>query len=195
MTNGLLEEYRTLREEILLHIRLERQILALSGTVFFVGLAFLDQARSSLAPDLWGVLLIGLLTPLFLLYRAELFAIAKIAAYVQICIEPKVEGLEWTGAHIKAMPIHGVHEFPRPGFEVPPHRAIAAYFVALFGTAWSVPFLLGEPPSWTVLGVMSILSIISFANLVSLFRFRSYRARWEKVWQRSLAARTGNSEL
>lgn len=102
MSEAVLEEYRALREEILLHLRLRRQVVALSGSLFFVVLGFLAQSKDLVAYDLWGILCLLILLPLIMIYRYEVFAIARIASYIERFIEPRVEGLTWTRANVEA---------------------------------------------------------------------------------------------
>ena len=142
MPNGLIEEYKSLREELLLHIKLERQILALSGTVFFIVFGVLNQVGTKLDHDLWGIILMALITPLFLLYRGEVFSIAKIASYIEKFIEPKVKGLEWTGTHIKARPRYGKQIFTWTSFRGNPHQTTSIYFMVLLAISWAVPWYL-----------------------------------------------------
>ena len=178
-----LEEYKSLREEVLLHIKLERQILALTGTVFFLALTFAAKFLPESHADIWSIVIMILLTPLFALYRAELFAIAKIASYIEEFIEPNVKGLRWTGTHIQ-----GVKRFdkasPRAPFKISSHQAAGIYFVVLLVVAWALPWVFdGCTPSWTSLGAMAILSFIYILNLASLLRYGSHRERWQNVWK------------
>ena len=48
----LLEEYKTLREEILLHMKLEKQIFAISGTLYFLALTFMTGLKMDTNYDL-----------------------------------------------------------------------------------------------------------------------------------------------
>lgn len=190
MNSNIIEEYKTLREEVLLHIRMERQILALSGTVFFVVVAFLSKAGVS--PSLWGVLLMALITPIFLLYREEVCAIAKIASYIHYCIEPRVEGLEWAHAHIDAIPKYGKDIFIRPSLELSPSRVIGAYFLVLLAVSWALPFIKDSHMSPGLAVVMSVLSAVYLINFVCLLRYRQYREKWDTIWQKSFSERHGN---
>lgn len=179
-----LEEYKSLREEVLLHIKLERQILALAGTIFFLALTFLAKALPESHADIWSIVIMILLTPLFALYRAELFAIAKIASYIEEFIEPQVEGLKWTGTHIQ-----GLKRFdkagPRVRFKISSHEAASIYFVVLLVVAWSLPWVFDAcTPSWPTISGMAILSFIYILNLASLLRYGSHRERWQNVWKR-----------
>jgi len=195
VSDPLIEEYKALREEILLHIKFERQILAISGTVFFVALAFLTQLSVELDRDLWGVILIGLMTPLFLLYRVEVMTIAKISSYIQKFIESKVEDLEWTGAHIEAIPKFGRGLFHWWLLDIGASRVIGFYFLILLSIAWALPWYLdGERPSWFALGIMLALSVLYIANFISLLFYRSFRARWEAIWEKSLRTRSNKSQ-
>ena len=186
MLNVLLEEYRTLREELLLHIRQERQIVVVSGTVYFAMLAFLAKFGQTLSVDLWGIAPIVFLTPLFLLYRAELFSIAKIASYIGRFIEPEAKGLRWTRANIESSSKFGNKLFGWFPFRVSPHQAIGLYFIVLLFISWVVPpYLKGQWPSWLALSIMAGLSLVYIANFVSLIRYRSHRLKWEKIWEKT----------
>ncbi len=176
----MLEEYNTLREELLLHIKLERQVLALSGTVAFVAFTFCAKFATVVPYDLYGVILLLLLTPIFLVYRAESFTIAKIASYIENCIESKVDGLNWTG--------HNINKPARRSWRVLDLSSTATgaiYFLILLLLSWGLPlYLKGKYLSIPATVAMAALSAVYLVNAVLLLSYRHYRRYWDSIWHR-----------
>ena len=182
--NVLLEEYKTLREELMLHIKLEKQILALSGTLYFLALTFFSKLETSIDYDLCSIILILLLTPLFIIYRVEVFSIAKIASYIEKCIEPKAKGLNWTRLHIRALPTHGKKCFNWRTFEISSSAVIGIYFLVLLALSWVFPiYLKGSFLSLFPTIVMVPFSLIYIYNFLILLNYRKYRKGWESIWE------------
>lgn len=178
---ALLEEYKTLREELLLHIKGTNQILISSGTLAFVALAFL--IKIDVDYDVCGILLLLLLTPLFFKYRNEVFSIARIATYIEKRIEVKVEGLNWTTQYNEACATHpSCFRFHRYLRKVSPHAEVY-YFLILLAMTWSLPVYLKKAfYSGSTIVIMSVLSAVYIYNYILLRKYRQYRSFWEQIW-------------
>lgn len=196
----LLEEYRSLREEMLLHLKLERQILALSGSLFFLILNFLRVSKDlNIDFTLYGVILQLSLLPLYVIFRVEVLTNAKIASYIQVCIEPKISTLSWTGLNIKATP-----EFYKRagwGIDFARHFGSNLYFLILLVLSWFIPlhlkgsfFDLYKTCDLTVFIAMVILSLVYLENF---FRLKSYikkRKIWVNIWEELCSAEKAANE-
>ncbi len=185
MQDALLEEYKTLREEILLHVLLEKQIFALSGTLYFLALTFMTGLKMDTNFDLLGIILLLLLIPLFIIYRNEVFTIGKIASYIEKCIEPNVKYLDWTRLHIRSTP---KYESKFLKWTVwPSYIGVSIYFIILFLLSWLIPiYLKGSFYSLRSLAIMGVLSLVYMHNFIILINYKKYRTAWEKVWEESL---------
>ena len=119
----IIEEYKTLREELMLHMKLQRQALAFSGTAFFAILALLAKTDRSIDPEILGIGLLSIITPMFMLFLSESYRIAEIATYIEARIEPKVTGLEWTRLNAANKPgsahRYGSSSFSSSAFTLP----------------------------------------------------------------------------
>ncbi|MEM7456984.1 MAG: hypothetical protein AAF456_21755, partial [Planctomycetota bacterium] len=141
---NILEEYKTLREELMLHVRLERQIVGLSSTLIFVVLGVFANLDNPALNQLCGLTLLMLLAPITLLYTHETFAIAKIASYIQQHIESRVPNLSWTTKHIEGLNRFATSQDRHPWYRRVPHLSVRIcvllYFSTLTVLAWSLPF-------------------------------------------------------
>lgn len=183
MSDVLLEEYKTLREELLLHVKLERQILALSGTLAFLVLTFMTRIGAVHNYDLWGVTLVVLLTPVFIIYRMEVFAVAKIASYIELCIESRIPDLCWTTRHIRSHPTFGSQLWSCGVVKLDSLTAIGIYFLVLLALSWAIPiWLKGTMPSLPALLVMIPFSTVYIINFITLKQYKSYRDEWSNIW-------------
>jgi len=184
----LLEEYKTLREELLLHIRVINQILISSGTLAFVALTFL--IKIDVAYDVCGIVLLLLLIPLFFKYRDEVFSIARIATYIEKRIEQRVEGLNWTTQYNRACAAQpSCFRFHRYLTRTLPHAEVC-YFMILLVMTWLLPIYLNESfYSWSTTLIMGLLSAIYVYNYLILRKYRKYRQTWEKTWETSTSDR------
>ncbi len=180
----LMEEYKTLREELLLHIRVINQILISSGTLAFVALTFL--IKMDVDYDVCGIVLLLLLIPLFFKYRDEVFYIARIASYIEKRIEQRLDELNWTTQYNRACATHpSCFRFHRYLTGVLPHAEVC-YFMILLAMTWLLPVYLNESfysPS-TIL-IMGVLSAIYIYNYFILRQYRKYRLNWENIWERA----------
>ena len=182
---AVLEEYKTLREEILLHIKLEKQVFALSGTLYFLVLSFMTSSKINVNHDYSGVILLLLITPLFVIYRTEHFTIGKIASYIEKCIESKVDGLDWTRLHSQS------HlRYPSKFLKwilLSSNTAVSIYFIVLLLLSWLIPaYLKGSFYSRLSLTIMVLLSLVYLWNFIVSLNFRRYRAVWEETWEKAL---------
>ncbi len=178
MRNALIEEYKTLRDEIITHIKLKRQMVGLSGTVVVIAITFCEKTAASISYDLLGVLLLILLVPIFLVYRAECFSIAKIASYIEKRIESKVEGLNWAGANINRPSRRGLRIF-----DIRSSTTEAMYFLMLLMVSWGVPCYLKKSSLSTVaIIIMSMFSCVYLFNAFLVFKYYSYRKDCDDMW-------------
>jgi hypothetical protein len=102
---GLLEEYKTLREEIL--TAKGRRLQTMSLTVGAFGVILSLTANVVLGPDLptlearlavaigGGIALYGIVIPSLIMTRTLQQSIQRIGGYIRIFIEPRVPGLNW----------------------------------------------------------------------------------------------------
>jgi len=186
MSNAILEEYRTLREELLLNITLERQILTISSTIYFAILAFLCKFGNNISVGMWSIILLLVITPHFLLYRAVLFKIGNIASYIEKFIESEVKELRWTQAYIEAIPKFGKRVFGKWSFNLSKHQVIGIYYlIFLFISCFVPPYFTGKIFSPSAMCIIGILSLINIVNFIMLMRYRSFRQKWEKIWDLS----------
>lgn len=185
---AVLEEYRTLREELLLHMKWGRQIVAASGPLFFIAVGGFLQFESSEATVVLGLVLLLVLVPLFLIYRAEVFSIARIASYIEKCIEPSVDGLRWTRANAASRiehPKSKVRKFASRVMAPPTLRGgVILYFAIMVALAWWLPVhLLGHWYPGIVTVAMAALTAIFLWNCVLLALYRIRRRAWEEAWK------------
>jgi hypothetical protein len=181
LQNASLEEYKTLREELLLHIKVINQIIVSSGALYFVALTFLSKIDVNY--DLSGILLLSLLIPLFFKYRYEVFTIAKIASYIEKCIETKIDGLNWTGLHMQSLSKH------RSSFTLLTflggvwRNAEVFYFLILLTLTWLLPLYLKKAfYSVGATVIMLILTAVYIYNFVVLRKYAEYRSDWDRTW-------------
>lgn len=178
---ALLEEYKTLREELLLHIKGINQILISSGTLAFVALTFLIKIGVNY--DVCGIVLLLLLLPLFFKYRNEVFSIARIVTYLEKRIEARVEGLNWTTQYNEACAKYrSCFRFHRCLRKVSPHAEVY-YFMVLLVMTWLLPVYLKKAfYSGSTTVIMAILSVVYIYNYILLRKYREYRSVWEQIW-------------
>jgi hypothetical protein len=89
--NGLLEEYRTLRTEILQHSDIVEKNIVACVTVTGVALTFgLKESKPS-------ILLLACVLPIYfwLQHRSHRVSVAKLAAYISVFLEGEHSGLHW----------------------------------------------------------------------------------------------------
>lgn len=184
--NYSIEEYKTLREEILLRVRLQFQAVIFSGTAFFLALTFLSRMEPyKFNVEYWGLMLLLMINPFYLMYRMHVFAIAKIASYIEKCIEPDHDGLNWTGSHILSSSINNYENLSfLDKFNVS-INIISMYFFTMTLISWVLPWKLnsGAPSIW-VLAAMGFLTLIIIGNYISLRNYKTHRKAWMDIWEK-----------
>ncbi len=185
----LLEEYRTLREELLLHYRLSRQAIVWMSTAFvaLVGLflKFEPPVSWKLASSVHTLLLI----PFLSLYQHERTKIIRIASYLEVCIEPHSEELNWSGRYVrskKVMQVKGLKRQIRMCLQTLLGVEILFFIFGFLSVL--IPWIaLGSPTSGGLRRVDWQLVVMVGLNLYYVYRlvwFFTWPQRREKVVER-----------
>jgi hypothetical protein len=177
--NLLIEEYKTLRSELLLHMKQSQQVLAWSGTIAVATVGLCLKAVDIIPKEYSGLILLAIITPITLVYKHECFVIGKIASYIQHRIEPVLVDLNWTTDNFLK---------PNPsGLRILDFRSSSIgsiYFSVLLAGSWIFPWsLTGKLPNTTSIIIMSIFSVIYAINVITLFCYKHYRNGWDKIWE------------
>ena len=177
----MLEEYRTLREELLMHLKQSHQVLFWSGSIVAATLGIFFRSSSSIPPDYAGLALLTILTPIVMVYRHESFIVGKIASYIQHRIESKTDGLNWTKANFNKLKnsYYG-------NFELHSTSIGSVYFAVLFALAWVLILAyFSKETGFIIISFSTILSFIFLLNIGLLIRYKPYRRNWDLTWEES----------
>ncbi len=187
-TDYLIDEYRTLREELMLHMKQEWQVIGASATLAFVVVGVFAKIDDPVAYQLSGLALQMLLAPLSMIYTHESFAIAKIASFLQKNVERELTGLSWTTQHIVALSRFAEREKEHSWHErvsnVPIRLAVILYFSLLLVLSWALPFYLAEgilPLSIAL--AMCVPTVMVIFNLLKLKAYNEHRSEWDSIWE------------
>lgn len=176
-----LEEYKSLRQEILSAQQSRLLILGLVSAALGVVLGILAPGRTS--PGGVSVETVGLIlfSQLFVLAACIVTvqrgqAIVGIAEYIRVFIEPEFDGIHWETRIRKLQSIH-----PRRRYKMGASRSFAAYYAALALSLGALGLYLTFRTWWMIpVGVFLLADLVPIRNL---WRQRSFgwKFQWDEV--------------
>lgn len=182
--NYSLEEYRTLREELLLHLKMSIQVLIWAGAAVAAVLGILAKMESEAANSLFvlenwiGLLLLAVVTPFVIVYRQERFTIARIATYIEVRFEKNIPDLCWTTKNA---------EYKKEKFGSGSKGASAVYFLTLISLSFAIPFLNGTFDlailmNQIIAALMSVVALFNIGLIYTLYRYSGARSKCLEKW-------------
>jgi hypothetical protein len=194
----LIEEYRTLRAEILQSLNTQINIQTLWFGIIIPAFTF-----ALLQKQPWACLLVWIFNWYSWRFSLEtIFSITRIGTYISVFIEPKAKGLRWETslAHIDKQSelqsdlqseVKKRYKYSRI---LIPHAALS-----LISILSSIYFLyISAGHHLTKYVWISLLILFFIGNLIYFYRQRNYygwreeRAYWRKVWEAELKRQTEN---
>jgi len=185
---GLIEEYKSLREEIMR--RQDARLLVLGFTVTGIGTVIgLTLGSNSVAVQGLNYYALALISfALVMLITALLMTIHHsqqidvIAAYIRKYIEKSVSNIQWESrwTHYR----ESRRSNPKAGgLPLGTSKPLALYYGFLTIAVYSVSFVTGLHNYWPALTIVSVLAIISLVCSFDLYtrRTRGWKTNWDAV--------------
>lgn len=173
----ILEEYKTLREELLLHSAQKRQVIIWLTTAYIALTGVILKYGEFLNCDIASTILLLLLIPFISLYQDESDCIGSIASYIENYIEMKLPDLKWTKSNVESLDL--------PIYKLFLDSIIGKKSIFyLFGIlSWLLPYFVFENRCYRFIPT-TILIILTIIYLSKILRFLTWRDRRKKETER-----------
>lgn len=187
-TTGLVEEYKSLREEIMR--RQDARLFVLGFTVTGIGTVMgLTLNGNSLTTQGLNYFALALLSfALVMLIAALLLTIDHtqqidvISAYISIFIEPNVKGIHWESRWADYRRNQRLNPKSN-GLPLGTSKPLAMYYACLTLAVYFVSFVTGLEHYWPAISLLSALVVFSLTCSLDLYRrkTRGWKLTWDQV--------------